>query len=589
MKHSIFRVGMVIITILASHLSLQSQTFNNRYDPVNSQVVNPLWLPQNVTSLAENPNTGKIITVANFDNPILIPFNPTNQDGIIQAVGASGSPTTYPEGMHVYDNSNKQLIHSVTMLHNTSTSEIIFAGAKQRVSGGIYYDNDMVAHKVEPLGLNPAYYNTANSSHIRIGTNSTEEEARLVLKDDPSSNTYLLVGVSDAYGVNNPYIAQIVMIGNTATLNWARIYPVNLTDGAEPTSAFRDGNGDFYITGEYSSDKIFAFKMNSSGIPLTNYIIYDTEGEDRMPFIDQNSSGNTIISYTTGNSNATVMGLMNVSPALTTVNWNKTYSNISTTYGHAIAAYHSSAFSGYMIGVGFSQVNNGQDGPGVILTDLSGNPAAAVKYKADANYDRTQAMIPFDDGYILKTLYRELDGHGLVKVDQFGSGINTCLMQVEIAQTSITTDIGATYDDPPIFGAQQTIGLQALHKEAGTSYDCATATPIAYAPYVEDDEGLEVNQNPVQVGETTATSIDERTEKQELSVYPNPNTGKFSIGLNESGAYTFEVMSSTGQRVLIGKGEGASHLVDLSKYEKGIYLLYVKQGEQYYSARVMVD
>jgi uncharacterized delta-60 repeat protein len=79
------------------------------------------------------------------------------------------------------------------------------------------------------------------------------------------------------------------------------------------------------------------------------------------------------------------------------------------------------------------------------------------------------------------------------------------------------------------------------------------------------------------------TSIAENTMKADFTVYPNPNTGIFTIELDATlqlANYTLRIMNTLGQEVYQSAIATPQATIDISTLSKGIYLLSLSDGEQ---------
>jgi uncharacterized delta-60 repeat protein len=79
------------------------------------------------------------------------------------------------------------------------------------------------------------------------------------------------------------------------------------------------------------------------------------------------------------------------------------------------------------------------------------------------------------------------------------------------------------------------------------------------------------------------TSIAENTMEANFTVYPNPNTGIFTIELDATlqlANYTLRIMNTLGQEVYQSTIATPQATIDISTLSKGIYLLSLFDGEQ---------
>jgi xyloglucan-specific exo-beta-1,4-glucanase len=76
----------------------------------------------------------------------------------------------------------------------------------------------------------------------------------------------------------------------------------------------------------------------------------------------------------------------------------------------------------------------------------------------------------------------------------------------------------------------------------------------------------------------------------EITVYPNPNNGKFKVSINVDEEYTIDVYSLMGQKVLsLPKAKIREKEIDLTGYQKGIYLIELKSDKDFKSVKVVYE
>ena len=75
--------------------------------------------------------------------------------------------------------------------------------------------------------------------------------------------------------------------------------------------------------------------------------------------------------------------------------------------------------------------------------------------------------------------------------------------------------------------------------------------------------------SPVSIGE-------ELRHAENLTVYPNPSNGMFTV--NAKGAYALDVLDVSGRTVYNGNANGNT-AIDLSHLQAGIYMLSITQNE----------
>ncbi len=65
----------------------------------------------------------------------------------------------------------------------------------------------------------------------------------------------------------------------------------------------------------------------------------------------------------------------------------------------------------------------------------------------------------------------------------------------------------------------------------------------------------------------------------EISIYPNPTTNILTIETDQPGYYSIEINSINGQLIYSEAMEGSTHQIDLSSFQKGVYLLTIRSKE----------
>jgi hypothetical protein len=88
--------------------------------------------------------------------------------------------------------------------------------------------------------------------------------------------------------------------------------------------------------------------------------------------------------------------------------------------------------------------------------------------------------------------------------------------------------------------------------------------------------------------------IPNQTQKTFAFVYPNPSNGNIQVLIPESGtgSFTFSVYDITGRLLQTGTMDGAGDKtvfpLDLTHYQKGIYLLKLDGGKTIYENKLII-
>ena len=84
------------------------------------------------------------------------------------------------------------------------------------------------------------------------------------------------------------------------------------------------------------------------------------------------------------------------------------------------------------------------------------------------------------------------------------------------------------------------------------------------------------------------TGIDDPVSGEEsLKIYPNPTNNLLTIETEYPDHYSIEITSLNGQQILIGEMEGTSHQIDLSSFQKGVYLITIR-SEDFVTTRKII-
>jgi aminopeptidase N len=101
--------------------------------------------------------------------------------------------------------------------------------------------------------------------------------------------------------------------------------------------------------------------------------------------------------------------------------------------------------------------------------------------------------------------------------------------------------------------------------------------PIASGEFDPEYELISAN-NTFTHSPSVGVGIDHNIEKG-LRIYPNPINTLFTIESTNSDLFNVEITSLNSQQILIGEMEGTTHQIDLSSFQKGIYLITVRSKD----------
>jgi len=73
----------------------------------------------------------------------------------------------------------------------------------------------------------------------------------------------------------------------------------------------------------------------------------------------------------------------------------------------------------------------------------------------------------------------------------------------------------------------------------------------------------------------------------ELSIYPNPAINILTIETNRSGQHIIEINSLNGQLLYNVKEDGPTHQIDLSSFQKGLYLITIRSRDYVWTDKII--
>ena len=122
----------------------------------------------------------------------------------------------------------------------------------------------------------------------------------------------------------------------------------------------------------------------------------------------------------------------------------------------------------------------------------------------------------------------------------------------------------------------------------GESYNGWTTS----GQYVQNLLSLQGCDSVVTVNLTIITGI-EHIETNMFTLYPNPNSGSFTLLFNDNitGIIKIKVLNALGKQVYIEelKGRTKKHDIQLDNINKGTYIIYVQTGENKISKKIIVQ
>lgn len=142
-------------------------------------------------------------------------------------------------------------------------------------------------------------------------------------------------------------------------------------------------------------------------------------------------------------------------------------------------------------------------------------------------------------------------------------------------------------------GLQQEITVDVEEIENGEGKMVRTIKIVRLRAEIKDLEAADIKQL-AQTG-TTASSLKNTLKVADLSFYPNPNDGRFTLRFSapESGATAVRIYDTTGRTVYQEKLSGFSGAyekqIDISGEAKGVYFLTISQNDKLLNKKIVLE
>lgn len=552
----------------------QSQ-FNCRYDPTNTQIPNTVTLPYNVTSIAAN--SADYLSTVNYTS-------------------SGGSQEYHVMDMNVTTGAPGLIRDRTTTTVDENANSIVYAhnGANHLKAGS--KDNsgstDMYITKNDVLG---------NAIWARyMGVSAYTEEALLIVQDDASYGSlgsYLVVGVSNRYGTRSPYIARIEDVSpSTMAVVWQKTYNSGLNIDEIPTSVHQKANGDYVIAGHTEGSSVstlFTFEIDiTTGGTIGNWVNYhvSSQVDETNAYIQrsQSGAGGYVMSYTVGDASGSAIGVMEIDNSRNNVFWNNTYYQTGSNFNHSVAIHWNG--SNYVVGTGHFFAGTTTGVPG-FLTLTTGGVVSSLSLLSPGTgtFLRTQSMIqtPSND-YLMKVLYDNLDGYGLIKTNSTGGGAAVCGFASSAGTTPLLVDPDPTSVSDDVYSGLTTT-FESPSVASGDFLFCTGSGGGTYLPKQSDRPTATVEEWDVPshqlAGSPTSVASPEATE---VTVFPNPSNGSFQVQFEAELPLFYEVTDMSGKTLVQGQPTSATESIELQGAKAGIYLLRVQFADKQWTQKISV-
>jgi hypothetical protein len=183
--------------------------------------------------------------------------------------------------------------------------------------------------------------------------------------------------------------------------------------------------------------------------------------------------------------------------------------------------------------------------------------------------------------------YMWIDGNTYTQTNNAAATFT--LTNVAGCDSVVTLDL--TIDPLPDNGITAT-GATLTADAASATYqwiDCADSQPIqgetaqVFTTTTDGSFSVEVTLNgctSVSACETVLTTSIADHGLRQVSVYPNPNNGVFTIANSAVGTYSIALHNATGQLLFTKQVNAPTTVIDIQNYAAGIYMLSITEGDK---------
>ncbi len=372
---------------------------------------------------------------------------------------------------------------------------------------------------------------------------------------------YIIAGVTNSFGsgANDVLVIKTDGSGNTT---WMKSYG---SAGNESASSIQQTTDNGYIITGGSNYPGEPTHINLLKVDASGNVVWSKQFVngiyDNASTVLQTNDGGYLIGGSTGMPASSSDILLIKTDGSGSLTWSKT---IGTGEYLQTRSVQQTSDNGYIIAAG-SPLNSLKIV--LIKTDVNANVSWAKKYGGTGTYeinDASSVQLTNDGGYIIagETSSFGIEGGYIIKTD--GSGNSGCNESIyNIIAVATTT---------------QVINFTLSVSTGGTSNIFATITGSGGV--------LNILCSNVGIDDTYL-------HKSGISVYPNPNCGKFKIEINNkiTNKINIEICNLLGEKIFASDNfiQQTSNKINLSDSPKGLYFVKVYDGEKKYIEKIVIQ
>jgi len=402
-----------------------------------------------------------------------------------------------------------------------------------------------------------------------------------------SDGGFIITGSTVSFGSGGRDVYLIRTDANGDTL-WTRTFG-QATSDEDGLSVQQTSDGGFIVAGDRDGSFAYLIRTSSAGDTLWTKA-YDS---GRAVSVQQKQKGGFIIA----GYSFTGMFLLNTDSSGNVI-WDNTYSGPYNQFGYFVLR---TTDGGYLLGgSGVVSIHNNQY---IVKTDSNGAVLWSKTY-GDGTFELyCTAALQLSDGYLLL-------GHlvvysfaaRLTRVDLAGNvlwaknlvlGATGALAQTADGGFAVSFNAGGGIY---LVKTDSNGNDNCMNLDASTEDSSIVTTAIPVTP--NNFSGTIVNSTHTQVGSGgTESAVCMNTgveslsnEATAISIYPDPASNQFFIGMNSNAADAIvTIYNSLGRKLLDEKINPAGNTaIDIGNFQRGIYLVSISVDRKIFSQKIIV-
>ncbi len=426
-----------------------------------------------------------------------------------------------------------------------------------------------------------------------------------------SDGGYIATGKTKSFGAGD-YDVLLTKFDANGNVTWTKTY--GTVDGDWGSDVKQTSDGGYIITGSsrnsssVTQGSIYLIKTNNSGV-----ITWSTMWGNQMGFegisIFQTTDGGYLCGGRAGNGFNILIKTNNLG-AITWARNNKAQTLQSVNLQQVIQTTD----GGYaMVGQG-SALNNDWL-ISLAKTDASGVMQWTKTFTTPSNFAKNigDGLLQAWDGSFLIVGLSEDNPSGLLmlRISSTGALISSKVSTAIGSQNYSVLRLTKTSDGGFVAAAANN-GVFLMKSDGYGNTGCTTSnatitenTPTYFDTQITTltNSGTTITNSPTITGTAitfnastlcTGTDIEENLSKDKVSVFPNPNSGKFTIktqpinGLMQEGI--IEIFNMIGEKVYYSNfSQQISKEIDFTNNSKGVYFVKITNGEKIFTEKIVIQ